>query len=379
MSLDAVTLVGAILAIGFLIIVHEAGHYFVARWCKMRVERFSIGFGPPIFSRKRGETDFTIGPIPFGGFVQIEGMLLTEDVDPDDERAYPNRPVWQRFLTIFAGPATNYLAAIALAFVFYNAVGVRASTARSVVGGVTEGYDAANKLEAGDIITHAAGEPVYGRIDGKSSRRFIELVQEHNGQPLPITVLRHGKPVDVEVTPKPEIDHAQRYGVIVGETLKAGGVDIEVAEPAYLVGIGLDEERADVGILGAAGHALIYPVIQTEAIIVGLYHWATGTVDGELMSVVGITAEVKRQIDRGWTYLIQMLMLLNIYLGLFNLFPLPALDGGRLVFLGYEMVTRRRANPKIEATVHMVGIMALMLLLIVVTYKDCARELGRFF
>src|SRR5688572_6859357 len=109
-------IVGAIIAIGLLIIVHEAGHYVVARWCKMRVDRFSLGFGPALVKWRRGETDFTIGPIPFGGFVQIAGMTLADDIDAEDERAYPNRPVWQRFLTIFAGPATNYLFAIVLAF-----------------------------------------------------------------------------------------------------------------------------------------------------------------------------------------------------------------------------------------------------------------------
>ncbi|MCP4448506.1 MAG: site-2 protease family protein, partial [Myxococcales bacterium] len=106
------SIIGAILAIGLLIVVHEAGHYFVARWCNMKVDRFSIGFGPPILSWRRGETDFTLGPIPFGGFVQINGMTGLDEVDPDDERQYPNRPVWQRFAAIFAGPAMNYLTAI---------------------------------------------------------------------------------------------------------------------------------------------------------------------------------------------------------------------------------------------------------------------------
>ena len=85
-------IIGAILAIGLLIVVHEAGHYFVARKCGMRVDRFSIGFGPPILKWRRGETDFTLGPIPFGGFVQIHGMLLAEEVDPDDARSYSNKP-----------------------------------------------------------------------------------------------------------------------------------------------------------------------------------------------------------------------------------------------------------------------------------------------
>src|ERR1700689_1168278 len=115
----------AILSLGFLIIVHEGGHYFIARRCGMRIERFSIGFGPGILkhaSKKTG-TIFQLAPIPFGGFVEIRGMNIAEDVDPDDRFAYPNRPAWQRFATIFAGPATNYVSAIALALALYTCHG----------------------------------------------------------------------------------------------------------------------------------------------------------------------------------------------------------------------------------------------------------------
>src|SRR6476646_62852 len=108
------------MALAFLIVVHEGGHYFVARWFGMRVDRFSIGFGPGIFKKtdKRG-TLFQVAPLPFGGFVEIKGMNIPEDV-----AAYPNKPAWQRFLTIFAGPATNYLSAIVLAFGLYTCHGV---------------------------------------------------------------------------------------------------------------------------------------------------------------------------------------------------------------------------------------------------------------
>ena len=94
---------------------------------------------------------------------------------------------------------------------------------------------------------------------------------------------------------------------------------------------------------------------------------------GQFLGPVGITTTIKQSIELGWITMIQLLMILNVYLGLFNLFPLPALDGGRLVFLTYEMATRRRANPRVEATVHMVGIMALLLLMVVVTFNDIAR------
>ena len=107
----------AILALGMLIIVHEGGHYLVARWSKMRVERFSVGFGPALLKWRRGETLFQLAPIPFGGFVQITGMNPHEDFDEKDPNVYPNRPTILRFLTIFAGPFTNILFASVLILV----------------------------------------------------------------------------------------------------------------------------------------------------------------------------------------------------------------------------------------------------------------------
>jgi regulator of sigma E protease len=352
------SILGAILAIGLLIVVHEAGHYFVARRCRMRVDRFSIGFGPPILKWRRGETDFTLGPIPFGGFVQIRGMTLADEVEAEDASAYPNRPAWQRFATIFAGPATNYLFAIVIAIVLYAAAGIKTGTAWYAVAGVEPGFDAHGKLEPGDRIVAVEGQPVYFLRDGKlapKGQRLPELVDRSAGQPLDVTVLRGGQELKVAITPK------------LGQN--------ETGAEVYRLGIQLtdDEERASVGVLSSIGHALVYPVEQTKVIAVGLYEIATRQQEAVFMGPVGITSMIKKTIDVGWIRVLELLMLLNVYLGLFNLLPLPALDGGRLVFLGYEMATRRRANPKIEAAVHMVGIMALLLLMVLVTYKDIAR------
>src|SRR5215213_4499603 len=150
---------GAILAIGFLIVVHEAGHFVVARLCGMRVERFSIGFGPAVVGwRSKAGTLFQIAPIPFGGFVEIRGMNLAEEVDPTDHHAYPNRPAWQRFVTIFAGPATNYLTAMVLAFGLFSAVGVRSAERWYGVGDFTPDSAAKGKLELGDRILAVDGK-----------------------------------------------------------------------------------------------------------------------------------------------------------------------------------------------------------------------------
>jgi regulator of sigma E protease len=339
----------AILAIGALIVVHEAGHYVVARLCGMRVERFSIGFGPAIASwrSKKTGTQFQIAPIPFGGFVEIKGMNILEEVDPSDASAYPNRPAWQRFVTIFAGPATNYVFAVVLAFLLFATAGLQHEKFTSTTKEVTAGSAAEGILKPGDVFVAVDGTTI--------DMPLADAVRAAGEGPAVWTVLRDGKRIDLTMTPRRDESGNLRLGVMVDQS--------------YHV------QREDVGVARAAKEAVVYPVVATKGILKGLYEWIVGKQEGRVSSVVGITEEVKKRIEAGWVVALGFVMMLNVYLGLFNLFPLPALDGGRLVFLGYEMVTRRRANPKLEATVHMVGVLVLAVLLVVVTVNDC-RHLG---
>ncbi|HET6610444.1 MAG TPA: M50 family metallopeptidase [Kofleriaceae bacterium] len=354
--------IGGILAIGLLIVVHEAGHFVVARWCKMRVDTFSIGFGPGIFKRKRGDTEFQLAPIPFGGYVAIAGMNVGDEVDRDDLHAYPNRPVWQRFLTIFAGPGTNYLFAALIAFGLYSVTGIPSgATEYWTVSAVSEGFDAAGKLEPGDRVVAIDGEKVYARLDGKEHTDLPAVIDAHGENAIEVTVLRAGEPVTVSVLPKLDNTISEKNG---GPRYRLG---------VAIAGVPDVTERVDVGIGGAAKRAVIYPVAQTALIIDHLGDLISG--DAGLDSLGGpvkIVSATKQAFDRGWIWVLQLLMFLNVSLGLINLLPLPALDGGRLVFLGYEMATRRRANPKVEATVHMVGVMALLVLMVLVTWNDIA-------
>ncbi len=358
----------AIAAIGVLIIVHEMGHYFVAKWCGMRVERFSIGFGPAILSWRRSGTLFQLAPIPFGGFVEIRGMNIAEDVDPDDTHAYPNRPAWQRFLTIFAGPGTNYLAAFLLGFVLFAAAGVESGNTWWVVTGVDNNFDAHGKLEVGDRIvslTKPGGEtpiPIYQRQQQEQAQPAADLpslVHESQGQPITLAVIRDGKELAFEIRAQQDPDK---------EWLDSG-------EKQFRLGISLatQAERVDVGVLAAVKYAVYFPVDQTKESLGDLYKIITGEREADLIGPVGIANVVQQAVEVGWIRALTLLVLLNVLLGLFNLLPMPALDGGRLVFLIYEMATRRRANPKIEATVHMVGIMFLLLVMVVVTVKDCGQ------
>ena len=341
----------AIASVAFLIVVHEGGHYVVARWCKMRVDRFSIGFGPGILKKtsKKTGTVFQLAPIPFGGFVEIRGMNIAEDVEPDDVHAYPNRPAWQRFVTIFAGPATNYLSAIVLAMVLFTCNGIPHWYG---VGQPLKDYDAYGKLEAGDRIVEVNHEPLF--IDSKPT--LVERVNATKGAPLSLTIERAGQRREISVTPK----------------LAA---DSKSDKPIWRMGVTLDKQNVDIGVLESAKLSLIYPVEQTKAIGAMLYSIVFKEEKADVGGPVRMVEEFRNAFSHSLVAGIELIMALSVYLGLFNLLPIPALDGGRLVFLGYELVTRRRANPKIEAMVHMAGIMALGLLMVLVLIHD----VGRFF
>lgn len=341
----------AILALGFLIVVHEAGHYLVARWCGMRVERFSIGFGPGILkrtSRKTG-TIFQLAPIPFGGFVEIRGMNIAEEVDPTDAAAYPNRPAWQRFVTIFAGPATNYISAILLGVGLFTCHGIDSAERYIHVKDVLPDYGAVGKLEKGDRILAVDGEPIFAGV----APSLTERVNKKHGAPMRLKIRRADQEREVEITPQPGRDKEGKPTILLGITQS------------------MQADVIDVGVLEATWHAVQYPVAQTQVIVKGLYGIIVGTEKADPGGPVRIVDEFRKAFSYSPVSGIELLMMLSVYLGLFNLFPLPALDGGRLVFLLYEMVTRRRANPKIEAMVHMSGIMILGIVMILVTLNDC--------
>lgn len=375
-------ILGAILGLGLLIVVHEAGHFVVARLCGMRVERFSIGFGPGILRwRSKGGTLFQVAPIPFGGFVEIKGMAIAEDVEPDDHKAYPNRPVWQRIATIFAGPGTNWLTAIVLAFALFTCAGIPESTAYYGVDNVSADSKAAGKLLPGDRILAINGQPLFMQAPDGAPQPHLCVVTARLGDPkspapppAKVTVLRNGQRADVELLPTlftPTVD--ETGAVWRFYSLPDPRVPKECQGPRYRLGIEFEEhrDRVDVGVVESAGHAFAWPARIAKQHVTGLVMVIRGQAEGELVGPVGITSGIKKQIEAGWISAVSVLIFLNVLLAIMNLLPLPGLDGGRLAFLGYELVTRRRANAKVETTVHMVGILFLMVVLVMVTFKEC--------
>src|SRR5688500_12574756 len=326
------------MALAFLIVVHEGGHYFVARWCGMRVERFSIGFGPGIFKRKtKSGTIFQIAPLPFGGFVEIRGMNILEEVDPEDRQAYPNRPAWQRFVTIFAGPATNYLSAMVIEFFLFNCHGVKSPWRWYGVDEIKQGYDAHGKLEVGDRIVAGAGKPLLARGEWVSPEgvhykqdSLRGRVAEKKGMPVTITVVRAGKQMDIQITPKLVFTELP-----YGHWEEKDGVKTwHPPSQTLLLGIvpSVDPDMLDIGFIGSTRAALEYPVVQTKLIAGGLYDIVRGKEEADPGGPKHIFDEFEKAWKLGPVTCIELLMILSVYLGLLNLLPMPAPDGGRRVF-----------------------------------------------
>lgn len=333
----------AILALGLLIIVHEGGHFLVARLSGMRVDRFSIGFGPKLFSFKRGDTIYQIAAIPLGGFVQIAGLNPGEEgLAPDDPRAFPNRPVWQRLATIFAGPGTNYVFAALLMVLAFVSWGVPVAGKAPLVGGVREGKPAAQAgLQPGDEIVSVDGKRI-GDVN-----EVAPLINGSRGRPLVVELKREGRVQTVTVTPQKD------------------GSD-------YRIGIEIipKEEWAPAPLGKCIVEGLRFPVDQTAFILHGFADIARGKQKAEFSGPIGIVKVMKRQISQGTKNALWIVAVISVYLGLFNLLPVPALDGGRLMFLAWELVSRRRVNQRVEQTVHMMGMFVLLGFILYVTIRN---------
>jgi regulator of sigma E protease len=340
----------AILAVSLLIVIHEAGHFLAARRFGMGVERFSIGFGPVLFAFQRGETEFAVSALPLGGYVKISGMAPGEASGSSDRRLFANQAAWRRFLVILAGPAMNYLAAIAVAWGLLATVGLRAPDPSPRVGELVPGMPAeAAGLAPGDRIAAVAGRPV------ASWAELVAELQRHPGEEITLDVLRGGGEgqglLAVRITPRND-----------------GGVGrVGVQQPVVTVRKGPGEALVE-------GFQLTNENAARQLGAFGSLFKKKPRVEGP----VGIARELVRGARAGAEPFLALVWTISVVLAILNLLPFPALDGGRLVFLGYEIVTRRRVNERVEHAFHMVGFFLLVGLILAVTvFGDLPRLLGR--
>ena len=361
------TVIIFIIVLAVLIFVHELGHFLLARWNGIRVDAFKIGFGPKIVSWKRGETEYGINLIPFGGFVKIHGENPDDDSmnGPDKDRSFVNKNRWRQASVLVAGVFFNFLFAWLLYIIVFN-LGVTATkdgfdnyandftNERIMITDVSSGSPAEMAgLKAGDVIVdvkNAAGEPA------SNIENIQNTINASQGKPITFDFKRGNESKMLGVTPK--------SGIIEGK---------------FAIGIAM-QDVADLRLpfftsIYEGGH---YAVIMIRDTIVGLYTFIMNIFQGtahlsDVTGPVGIAGIVGNAAELGITYLLMITALISVNLGVINLIPFPALDGGRTLFVAIEGITRRRIPVKFFNIVNIIGFSLLMLLMIVVTYKDILK------
>lgn len=353
------TILSFLLVIGPLIFVHELGHYLVGRWCGVKAETFSIGFGREIagWTDSRG-TRWKLAWLPLGGYVKFAGdMNAAGQPSPEwlalpaeeRERTFQAKPVWQRFLIVLAGPATNFLAAILILAGFNIAYGIPQTP--PVIGSFAEDSTAfAAGLRPGDRILS---------IDGHDVDRFediLPVVALKIGGPLNLEVDRQGRRFEVDVTPR-----------VVSEKDRFGN---ESRRP--MLGIGPAEQvLTPVSPVGAVAGAVQQCWVVVTTTVKGLGQIITGSRSvKEMGGPLKIAKFSGEQASMGLLAFLWFIAVISINLGFINLLPIPMLDGGHLFFYGIEAVRRKPLRPEAQEWAFRTGLAALLALMILVTFND---------
>ena len=333
----------AILGLAVLMVVHEGGHYLAARRFGMRVTKFSIGFGPTLWKHrpKGSPTTFQVAIIPFLAYVQIAGLNPYEEIDPKDPESYANASLWARIVTIGAGSLANYLFASVLMFFGFLLGGNQVVDETSMrVSIAPDGPAAQVGMQKGDRIVSVNGEGIRDWDHLKS------VVGAHPGEKIDVEIERESERLHLFPTPLGEGDTKGK--ILVGPY--AAWQPVTASQAAVL--------------------SVTEPPKVVYNLVKGLARMIAGKEKPELAGPVGIVKEVGSAARNGAPVYLKLLGALSAYLGGFNLLPLPALDGGRLLFLLFEAASRRRADAKVEAKVHAIGLLMFLTLIAFVTYTE---------
>lgn len=347
------SLISVIILLGVLIFVHELGHFLAARISGVGVLKFSLGFGPKIIGKKIGETEYVLSWIPLGGFVKLLGESENETLASQDEkRSFLKQPVWKRILIVFAGPFFNFLLAI-LIFIIIFMYGVPNLTTE--IGNVQEGSAALSSgLASGDKII---------AIDGKIINSWDQLrsvIAEGKGKKTEIVVERGTEKKVFSVTPR------------LSKSKNLFGEDV----PAYLIGIApsgkVIMEKKNPWEAAIAAFNKTWEI--SKLTVVALIKMIEGTISPRTLGgPIFIAQAAGAQVKEGIIPFILFMALLSINLGVINLFPIPVLDGGHIMFYVIELVIRREVSVKVKEIAQQIGFAILVMLMIFVIMIDIER------
>lgn len=434
---NGISILIAIIIFSILVIFHEFGHFIVAKKCGIKVLEFSVGMGPRIFSKKKGETVYSIKALPLGGSCMMYGEDADEEkLDAEKDRAFGSKSVWARIAVVAAGPVFNFILALAVSAIWVVVVGVEkpyvcnlSEDSAAYEAGIRDGdtilkYDGARIFTTDDIFLReytTTSKPsddikvVYKRngkkhstvITPKESNRIL-LGITYSPSDLPATV----KPIDekgafAKAGGKEEdviteidgvkIDSGKDFANYVQThpfeerditvKVKRGDEEIELSvtpklSKIYETGFNVNQERESVGVLGCVKYSYAYFRYNVNLVVQSLKLIFTGGVKAEEVSgpigIVGVIGDTYKQsvadgIKVVLLNLASLMAMLSANLGVMNLLPIPALDGGRLVFLFLEAIRKKPIDREKEGFVHLVGFALLMVLMVFLFYNDIVK------
>ena len=358
------TVLTSVLVFGFLIFIHEFGHFITARIFKVTVNEFSIGMGPKLvwYDSKKSGTRYSLAMLPIGGFVAMAG----EDGESSDPNSFDKKPAWQRFIITAAGAFVNIVFGLIAMFIIVGMIRIGGTTVAEFdteeeLLEISESIDiserSSSKLMVGDIITH---------VEGKRVLIADELSYE---------IMRHGnKPVDLTVK--------RRVLDATGETF----VELELTDVSFPR---ITDQGQEFGLMDFRVYAIekdfgsFFSVSFRKTGLVLRMCWEsiidliTGRYSVAAVSgPVGISSAIGDAVSAGFLSVLNLIVIISINLGFMNLLPIPALDGGRLIVLIGEMVSRKKLPQKVETAINAVGLAALLLLSIVIMVKDVFTLIG---
>ena len=358
-----IAIITFIIVLGLLVFVHELGHFMTARRFGIKVEEFGFGFPPRIWGIQKGETLYSINWIPLGGFVKIHGE---QGEDKQSSESFAGKPAWKRIAVLSAGVLMNF----AFAFLLYtvgftiglpqtlsdeDAVQMRLASAPVVISQIMDDSPAARAgLKVGDQISSVESIAV------NSIAQAQEALRQRKDQPTKLAIQRGAAVLDLSITPQ-----------------QLAGTDHPI------IGVGLSR----VGIVRYPVWEAIWRGLQaTVSMIIAilLAFWgllrnlfSTGSVGSDVAGPIGVAVMTNQVVNLGWAYVITFAAALSINLGIINILPIPALDGGRVLFVIIEKIKGSAVNEKVEGTIHNIGFGLLLLLMAVVTFHDVLRYGGQ--
>jgi len=340
-----------IISLSVLILVHELGHFLAAKFLGLRVEEFGFGFPPRLFSKKIGETVYSVNLLPLGGFVKLYGE--TDEMDMirgaghhnqllEPERSFAAQKAWRKAVIVLAGILMNFL----LGWLIVSAVFmIGAPKALIITNVISDSPAAAAGLRVGDQI-----------LGFSQSQEFIDFVQQHRGREINLDIRRNSENISVKAVPRLEVKNGEgALGVVFSEAGTERQSFLKSLGDGFLMSL-----------------AIIFSIFKSlAAVLMNLF--TQGKLLENFVGPIGIFGVASQAASVGLVYLLQLIGLISLNLFALNILPFPALDGGRLLFVIIEKIKGAPLSPTLERSVNAIGFIILLILMIAISVRDVVR------